>query len=154
MLIQLLVGGDADSTFIPGHLVAGLPNDWTVYCTPSGYQSKAGMRAWAVAFVRHIKVFESNCIYNFMDGFEDHFDFETLKFLYENHVRCIFFRSQSSVTYQPMDNGPNELLDKKYNDAISHWRIKHPCIPFTSGFFKEVIVEAWKNIHLLQIIMM
>ena len=38
-------GGDADSTYILVHLIVSLPDNWIVYCTPSGYQSREGMRA-------------------------------------------------------------------------------------------------------------
>ena len=74
-------GGDADSTYIPGHLIVGLPKKWIVYCTPSGYQSREGMRAWAVNFVIHSKASENNCQYVFWDGFDAHFDFDTLDYL-------------------------------------------------------------------------
>lgn len=138
-------GGDAESTYTPGHLIAGLPNDWIVYSTPSGYQNKEGMRPWAVAFIRHSKASETNCEYVFWDGYDAHFDYETLCYLLANWVRVIFLRSQASIIDQPLDMGCNEMLDAQYNDAMNHWREKFPGVSFSSGFFNQVITEAWKN---------
>jgi hypothetical protein len=138
-------GGDKESTYIPGHFIAGLPENWLVYCTPSGYQNQDGMRPWAVYFVKHTKAAKDNCQYVFTDGFYAHFDVETLQFLLDNYVRVIFSRANASTIDQSMDMGPNKLLDTKYNDAMINWRNEYPGISFNQSFFNGVIKEAWSE---------
>ena len=77
----------------------GLPSDWIVHATPSGYQDRDGFLKVGTEFVEYCGPKRPQ--YVFMDGHHSHFDSEALDLLASKHVYVFFLKLNNSEEGQP-----------------------------------------------------
>jgi hypothetical protein len=136
--------GGTDTSF-PAHFANGLPPDWGVHATQSGYMDKAGFRIVADHFVRDFEPTKENPHFWYIDGHDSHWDLKTIKWLQGQHVYVLFLKANDSINDQPNDNGPNASLREKYNVRVNEWRASHPGVKYDPMFFNQVIALAWQD---------
>ena len=121
----------------------GLPSDWIVHATPSGYQDHDGFLKVCTQFLEYCGPKRPQYVY--MDGHDSHFDSEALDLLASNHVFVFFLKSNNSEENQPNDNGPNSALKALYDLHYDDWLHQYDGIPYNGAFFNTVFVPAWRG---------
>ena len=127
--------------------ISGLPPDWAVHNTESGYMDQEGWVKYAKHFVA-----ATGCggppaarrhLFLFIDGHESHQSPEALQYFLDHNVHVMFLRSNASVGDQPNDNGPNAVLHATHGAARERWRASvGPAVPYTVTFANRNLVEA------------
>jgi hypothetical protein len=131
----LIIHQGGDDEKMPAQFSYGLPDDWMLHCTQSGYNDHDGFKAICAQFVKYSEAGAENPQYAFMDAHESHWDSAAIDYFAANHVHLMFLRSNASIQDQPNDNGPNEMLGSCYTRAVAEWRTRHPGVKFTPLFF-------------------
>ena len=84
----------------------GLPSDWIVHGTPSGYQDRDGFLKVCTEFVEYCG--HKRPQYVFMDGHDSHFDSEALDLLASKHVNVFFLKLNNNEEGQPTMRRANQ----------------------------------------------
>ena len=139
-------GGGTNSTTIPESIAIGLPADWIVDRTPSGYQSRDGVRdvIKQLADYRKQKNRSNVAAILTIDGHDSHMDPEALAYPREQNIYPFFLIAQNSTGDQAADNGVNALLKSHYEKAYEDWVNENPSVPYTPEWFNKVFAAAWK----------
>ena len=136
-------GGDEE--IMPAEFTFGIPDNWLIHATPSGYMDRPGWRAVCDQFVRFSGAAADNPQYVYIDGHDSHWDSEAQDYFADNHVYINFLKSQDSIGDQPADNGPNSKLKATYGNEVADWRLRHPGVPYTPAFYNTVLASAWEK---------
>mmetsp|Transcript_3316 Transcript_3316/g.7611 ORF Transcript_3316/g.7611 Transcript_3316/m.7611 type:complete len:215 (+) Transcript_3316:1524-2168(+) len=97
MVPPVLVHKGGTATHTPSVFLQGVPPDWTVHNTASGYMDQEGFKLVAHSFVQHSGASPSNPQFIFLDGHESHWCAAAIVFLKENNVHMFFLKSNDSI---------------------------------------------------------
>ena len=135
------------STHYTQDLHSGIPSDWVVHNSPSGYMGRDGRHKYMAHFPSmccssplHPKVL-------FYDGHESHFDIFDNRSLYiiqRHHIQSFVLNLGDSVHYQPNGNGQNLKLKNLYANLRMNWMRNHGTLNFTLPHMNYVLVEKWE----------
>lgn len=133
---------------IPAKFTDGLPADWRVCNTSSGYMDKNGFYHCIESLVEYIKKARDDDgndqhHFIFLDGHDSHFSHSALQLAEENNIHIFFLKSNDSINDQPADMGANAIFEKYYQAAMQEWRRKYVVTPFNVQFMNEVLVTAY-----------
>ena len=123
----------------------GLPGNWTIHCTPSGYMDRDGWLKSVKTFTHYAKATEGEPLFLFFDGHDSHWDADALDWLSKNHVESFFLQSQNSENDQPNDNGPNACFKACYMNAKEQWRESFGTTQFNVPFMNQVLNKVLRN---------
>jgi hypothetical protein len=141
----VIIHQGGSETEFTAFFTSGLPADWGVHATPSGYMDKEAFKIVADMFVRDSGACVGNPQFWFIDGHESHWDAVTLQWLQGRHVYCLFLKSNDSITDQANDNGPNCSFRSKYSTRYGDWLFAYPGVKYNPAFFNVVVVQAWSD---------
>jgi hypothetical protein len=139
-------GGGKDT--LPGNLVHGLQaGDFiAVTCSESGYCDHDAFSVYKELLLkRYDGAAADKPRMLFLDGYDSHFEPESMRDLMDNDVSAFFLQSHSSIVSQPNDNGPNAVLEQKFSEHYSQWRLSHPNVPLLPCFFNEIFRTAFAD---------
>ena len=121
----------------------GIPSDWIVHSTPSGYQDREGFLKVCSQFLEYCGPKRPQ--YLFLDGHDSHFDADALDHLAADGIHVFFLKANNSEQDQPNDNGPNSVLKACYDARFDDWLHQYDGVPFNGAFFNAVFVPAWRD---------
>ena len=121
----------------------GVPDNWVVHSTPSGYMDRDGFIKTCDNFARLSGSSATNHQFSFFDGHDSHWAPEALDLLAKQNVSSFFLKSGDSVRDQPNDNGPNCSLRACYNDCKDEWDEMFGTTKFNPPHFNAVMGKAW-----------
>jgi hypothetical protein len=124
----------------------GLPRNWVVTVSPTGWTNNDVALAWLKHFDAHTKASSAGA-YRLLiiDGHDSHCSIEFQDYCKENKVITLCMPSHSSHLLQPLDVVPYSLLKRHYGDGISllarsriHYIDKETFLPaFKAAFFEK-----------------
>ena len=119
-------GGKDDE--LPARFTWGLPDDWTIHNTSSGYMDRTGFYYCIDSLVRYIRDRDGNNNQHqfiFIDGHDSHFSSHAIDYATEINIHVFFFKSNDSINDQPADMGANAILEKHYQQAMLQYGEKN-----------------------------
>ena len=132
--------GDPDT--IRGDLAIGLPNDYIVGTSPSGYMTRSMQMRWAMSFQRATGACQENPQFLFLDAHDSHWGSEFLRFCRFHYIFVFFLPSNGSVNDQPNDNGPNAVIKSLYGKYYGIWRQRNGGKKFSPMDCNWVLTQA------------
>lgn len=144
----IVVHQGGSDTEMPAKFLYGLPENWSVHNTSSGYMDKSGFYICVEALVLHIRNRDGNNDQHqfvFLDGHDSHWDVSALELAEENNIHIFFLKSNDSINDQPADMGANAMLEKYYQAAMAAWRRRFVSTKFNPMFMNEVLVTAFNE---------
>ena len=134
------------SATLSADLLLGVPGDWIVHCTPSGYMDRDG---WWKAIQQFCKLSGAHAGNNqalFFDGHDSHWDADALDMMSHNFVHGFFLKAGDSVNDQPNDNGFNAKAKSIYNDEKALWDEEYVTTPYSPPMMNKVMVKMWSRL--------
>jgi hypothetical protein len=129
--VTLVQGVAATGRIIPPFLIfagkvlisswfTGLPRNWVVTVSPTGWTNNDVALAWLKHFDAHTKA-TSTGVYRLLiiDGHDSHCSIEFQDYCKENKIITLCMPPHSSHLLQPLDVVPYSLLKRHYGDGIS-----------------------------------
>jgi hypothetical protein len=132
-----LVHEGGNDTSMPAKFLHGLPDNWTIHCTQSGYMDKEGFRAVIDSLKRYGGVSDTNPLFVFIDGHDSHWDAKAQQYAKDSNIHMFFLKANDSVNDQPCDMGANACLEAEYNRQMEVWRRKFVTTTFNTMYFNE-----------------
>ena len=124
-------------------LLHGVPANWIVHCTPSGYMDRDGWFKATTVFASQFSGNPQNIQVLTFDGHDSHFDADAFDYMHQKCIRNFILKSNDSTNDQPNDNGSNGKLRACYNQEIANWKSKFGTIKLTKAHMNTIIVAAW-----------
>jgi hypothetical protein len=127
-----------------GDLIYGIPSNWIVHCTPSGYMDRDG---WFKSIIRFSAQYGNdpfNPQFLFFDGHDSHFDADSFDYMHTKNIQPFILKSGDSTNDQPNDNGSNGKLKACYNKKLAEWRNRFGTTTLTKAHMNSILVDAWK----------
>ena len=133
---------------LPAKFTWGLPDDWTLHNTSSGYMDRSGFYYCVASLVRYIRKRDGHNNQHqfvFIDGHDSHFSSDAIDLAAENNIHVFFLKSNDSINDQPADMGANAILEKHYQLTMHYWKRKYAMmVPFSSFYMNEVLVTSFR----------
>jgi hypothetical protein len=138
-------GGEGDT--IRGDYLDGLPEDWFVHATPSGYMDQKGFGLVCHSLVQHCRVRRGYPKFLYVDRHESHWCSLCLRFLREHHIYMVFLKAHDSTNDQPNDIGNNAQVQCQYKWAVNEWmnRYAGAVEVLSAPYFNRILVTAWNS---------
>lgn len=123
----------------------GIPDNWVVHSTPSGYMDRDGFVKTCSNFCQLNGGTPTNPQFSFFDGHDSHWAPEALDIMAHSNTHPFFLKAGNSTRDQPNDNCPNCCLRACYNAAKDEWDEMFGNIKFNPPHFNSVFVKAWES---------
>ena len=127
-------------------LLYGIPDDWIVHVSTSGYMDRDGWFKSIKQFCKLSGAHHGNNQALFYDGHDSHWDSDALDMMANNSVHGFFLKSGDSGNDQPNDNGFNAKAKAVYNDEKMAWDEVFVTTPFSPAHMNTVIVKMWARL--------
>ena len=134
------------SATLTADLLYGIPDDWIVHVSTSGYMDRDGWFKSIKQFCKISGAHHGNNQALFYDGHDSHWDSDALDMMANNSVHGFFLKSGDSGNDQPNDNGFNAKAKAVYNNEKMVWDEVFVTTPFSPAHMNTVIVKMWARL--------
>ncbi|KAJ1442357.1 hypothetical protein B484DRAFT_426828 [Ochromonadaceae sp. CCMP2298] len=138
-------GGEGDT--IRADYLDGLPKDWVVHATPSGYMDQKGFALVCYSLVQHCQARMGYPKNLYVDGHESHWCSQCLCFLRDRHIYLMFLKAHDSTNDQPNDMGNNAQVQCQYKWAVNEWMNRYAGVVevLSAPYFNRILATAWNR---------